>query len=159
MRRRDKNFESMIIMRHLRNFLIDNKITCRSLLHIPATKKGKVARTLSNKEYGIRWTSFSLQLIVLRIFVNDVAVGAKSLLSVTFPFLFVTCLLSPRLFLFFSGKKWWKKKQRGESNMQKKSKLQFQLTRFTNWKKELIHKCNYLRFIICYIKQKSNRPR
>lgn len=84
MRRRDKNFESMIIMRHLRNFLIDNKITCRSLVHIPATKKGKVARTLSNKEYGIRWTSFSLQLIVLRIFVNDVAVGAKSLCNVSF---------------------------------------------------------------------------
>lgn len=84
MRRRDKNFESMIIMRHLRNFLIDNKITCRSLVHIPATKKGKVARTLSNKEYSIRWTSFSLQLIVLRIFVNDVAVGAKSLCNVSF---------------------------------------------------------------------------
>lgn len=61
---------------------------------MPTTKlkKGKVAGTLSNKEYGIRWTSFSLQLIVLRIFVNDV-VGAKSLYS-SKRFLFCFCHLS-----------------------------------------------------------------
>lgn len=108
---------------------------------MPTTKlkKGKVAGTLSNKEYGIRWTSFSLQLIVLRIFVNDV-VGAKSLYS-SKRFLFC----SPPVFCRRIVSSRWQEMMKkeitrggGELNMQKKrrnSNFNCNFTRFTNRKK------------------------
>lgn len=115
---------------------------------MPTTKlkKGKVAGTLSNKEYGIRWTSFSLQLIVLRIFVNDV-VGAKSLYS-SKRFLFCSPpVFCRRVSFLLVGKKWWKGNNEeggegggGELNMQKKrrnSNFNCNFTRFTNRKKRV----------------------